>query len=367
MRSILYNRSCMILLSIFALAIIVIILWDAFETIILPRRVNRRIRLARIFYRSLWKLWKKGIKLFKSPSYTKNFLSFFGPLSLVLLLEFWTISLIMGFALLNFGLQDFQSKQGDMNFLSYLFASGETFFPVGLVDSIPHEPLARFICIIEAGTGLALLAMVIGYFPVLYQGFSRREVNINLLDSRAGSPPNALYFLQQYSEADIIEELKPQLERWEEWCAELLETHISYPVLAYYRSQHDNQSWIAALLMILDSSAIILASKNKILHTSAKSTFAIARHAAVDLTQAFFLIPHSPSPDRLPSEDYKELRNSLKNSDISLKNETESETKLNYLRKIYEPYIYSLSNYFLMPITPFILKTEIEEAWRRTV
>lgn len=357
----------MIIFSILGILIVLTILWDAFETVILPRRVSRRIRLARMFYRTLWRLWKKGKKLFKSASSNKDYLGYFGPLSLILLLEFWTISLIIGFALINFGLQDLQSNYKENNFITYFLSSGETFFPVGLIDGIPKQPLARFLSIIEAGTGLALLALVIGYLPVLYQGFSRREVNINLLDSHAGSPPNAMYLFEQHSDGNIIDELMPQLEGWEIWCAELLETHISYPVLVYYRSQHDNQSWIATLLMILDASAVILVSKNKTLHNYARSTFAIARHAAVDLTQTFFLTPHPPAQDRLPKEDFQKLRESLKKSGLPLKEDREAEQKLNYLRKLYEPLVYSLSEYFLMPITPFIAKTEVEETWRRTI
>lgn len=350
----------MIFFSILGFFIIVIVLGDVFETIVLPRRVSRRIRLARLFYRALWKLWRRGPKLFE--------LGFFGPLSLILLLGFWTIALITGFAFFNFGLQDLQGSHGtEKNFLTYLDASGSTFFPVGIMNARPQQQLGRFVFIIEAGTGFALFALVIGYLPVIYEAFSRREVNINLLDSRAGSPPNALYLIERLSDGNIVEEIKPQLEKWEEWCAELLETHISYPVLAYYRSQHDNQSWVAALLLILDASALILASKNKVLHNYAKSTFAIARHSTIDLAQVFFLTPQSSQHDRLTKKDFKTISKSLKKFGLPLLEESEAEKKLTYLRTLYEPYIQALSSFFLMPITPFISKEEVEETWRRRV
>ncbi|HKB88623.1 MAG TPA: two pore domain potassium channel family protein, partial [Patescibacteria group bacterium] len=145
------------------------------------------------------------------------------------------------------------------------------------------------------------------------------------------------------------------------------ETHISYPVLAYYRSQHDDQSWVAALLMILDTSTLVLVSENHLLHNLAKSTFAIARHAAVDLTEVFWLTPHSPLRDRMPKQDLVNLMKLLKDSDFSLKEGVKAEEKLIYLRTLYEPYIQSLSSFFLMPITPFVSDGKVQEAWRKNI
>jgi hypothetical protein len=310
----------MFIYSIFGIVIILVILTDAFETVILPRRINRRIRLSRIFFKTFWKLCKKGRNLFQSANDTKDYLGFFGPLSLIILLSIWAIAIIVGFALINFGLQtDIRSPFGTRDFITYLYLSGATLFTMGWNDTYPLQILGRFLVVAEGGLGFAFLAVVIGYLPVIYQGFSHREVNINLLDSRAGSPPNAVYLLEQLAKGKISADIKPQLEEWEVWCAELLETHLSYPVLAFYRSQHDSQSWVAALLMILDASALVLICENKSLHANAKSTFAIGRHAAVDLTLAFHLTPQSPPLDRMTKKDLVTLRKLLKDSNFSLK------------------------------------------------
>src|SRR5258706_3566567 len=358
----------MIGFAFLGIANILVVLVDAFETVILPRRVNRRLRLARIFYRTFWRLWRKEKKLFNAISSTMDYLGFFGPLSLIILISIWALALILGFALVNFGFQtDIFSPHGARDLVTYMYLSGGTFFPVGLADTYPLQVPGKILAIMESGIGFAFLAMVIGYLPVLYQAFSRREVNINLLDSHAGSPPSAIYLLQQLSKGSGAEELKPQLVNWEKWCAELLETHISYPVLAYYRSQHDDQSWVAALLMILDTSTLVLVSENHLLHNLAKSTFAIARHAAVDLTEVFWLTPHSPLLDRMPKQDLVNLMKLLKDSDFSLKEGVKAEEKLIYLRTLYEPYIQSLSSFFLMPITPFVSDGKVQEAWRKNI
>ncbi|HSX09929.1 MAG TPA: ion channel [Candidatus Saccharimonadales bacterium] len=360
----------MFFFALFGVIIILAILVDAFEAIVLPRRVNRRIRLSRLFYKTFWKLWLKGKHFItsKNPYDIKAYLGIFGPLSLIVLITIWAIALIFGFAFINFGLQtDIESPHNARDFVTYFYLSGGTFFPVGLADTYPLQVPGKLLAIIESGIGFAFLAMVIGYLPVLYQAFSRREVNINLLDSHAGSPPSAIYLLQNISNGDTTEELKTQFENWEQWCAELLETHISYPVLAYYRSQHDNQSWVAALLMILDASSLVLASKNHALHSKAKSTFAIARHAAVDLTQAFYLEAKSTKKDRLSEKDFMNLRKLLKETDFPLRDGHVAAEKITHMRKLYEPYLQALSDFFIMSINPFITNEKVEEAWRRSI
>jgi len=358
----------MIIFALIGIIIILAIFADAFETIILPRRVNRRIRLSSLFFRTLWKIWKKGDTLFQSFFETKDYLGFYGPLSLIILFSLWAIALIVGFAFLNFGLHtDIQSPHEAHDFITYFYLSGGTFFTLGWNDTYPVQIGGRILAVIEGGIGFAFLAAVIGYLPVLYQGFSRREVNINLLDSLAGSPPNALHMLQQLSNGNITERLRPQFEKWETWCAEILETQVSYPILSYYRSQHDDQSWVAALIMILDASTLVLVSENNELHSYAKATFAIARHAAVDLTIAYYMKPIPPPTERMSKKDLVTIRKLLKETKVSLREGTKADEKLQYLRNLYEPYIQALSDFYLMPITPFLSDEKIEEAWRRKV
>ena len=114
------------------------------------------------------------------------------------------------------------------------------------------------LAVVEAGTGIGFIAIVIGYLPVLYQLFSRREAHVIQLDARAGSPPTATTMLSRHAESGGLDKLEDLLREWEIWCSDLLESHLSYPMLVYYRSQHDNQSWLAALTAVMDSCALIL-------------------------------------------------------------------------------------------------------------
>src|SRR5262249_57799774 len=119
--------------------------------------------------------------------------------------------------------------------------------------------------------------------PFIYGSFSKREVDISLLDSRAGTPPTAGELLRRHSYENGQNALHDLLKDWERWSAELMESHLSYPVLAYFRSQHDNQSWIASLTAILDACALVLVGVECACERQAELTFPIARHAVVNL------------------------------------------------------------------------------------
>jgi hypothetical protein len=86
-------------LLLIAVVLIAGVLCDTFETIILPRRVTRRFRLPRLFYRATWVPWSALARHVPAGNQRESFLSFFGPFSLLLLFEAWALSLILGFAL----------------------------------------------------------------------------------------------------------------------------------------------------------------------------------------------------------------------------------------------------------------------------
>ncbi|PYU84962.1 MAG: two pore domain potassium channel family protein, partial [Acidobacteria bacterium] len=216
-------------------AIFLIVLWDAFEAIILPRRVTRKFRLARLFYRSTWKTWRFITALIPSRKAREASLGFYGPLSLLVLVGVWAVGLVLGFGLMQYGAGSaLVMTGGQPGFLTDIYLSGTTFFTLGLGDVIPRSGLSRALVVTEAGFGFGFLAAVIGYLPFIYGSFSKREVNISLLDSRAGTPPTAGELLRRHSYLHGQEALRVLLKDWELWCAELMESHLSYPVLAYF-------------------------------------------------------------------------------------------------------------------------------------
>jgi len=352
----------LILAVIVGLLIITNVLWEAFETIILPRRVNRRWRVTVLFYRGTWLPWRTVARWFSKVRARETFLSFYGPLSILTLLVFWAASLIVGFALLLYGAGHQVATARD--FETCLYLSGTTFFTLGLGDVVPHTSAGRFLAVVESGLGFGFLALVLSYLPVIYQAFSRREVNIVLLDARAGSPPTACEMLRRHAEPEAMESLQILLHDWERAAAEVLESHVSYPGVTYFRSQHNNESWLAALTAILDTCALLIAGVENACARQARLTFAICRHTVVDLAQLFNAAPRDGSQDRLPATELLRLRANLSQAGLKLADTDAANQKLKQLRGMYEPYIEALSQYFYMQLPPWILAKEIADNWK---
>jgi hypothetical protein len=356
-----------VLAAIAGLLLILAALWDGFETIVLPRRVTRQIRLTSLFYYSTWRPWAAiGRRL--NGNRRETYLSFYGPLSLIFLLIVWISMLVLGFALLQWADGSRLHAAGaTVGFGTDIYMSATSFFTLGIGDVTPTSSLARAITAVEAGSGFGFLALVITYLPVLYGAFSAREANISLLDARAGSPPSAPGLLLRLERKERDRALPDTLQDWEQWAGRLLESHLSYPVLGFYRSQHEHQSWLAALTVILDTCSLVIsgvAVSSKHAIEQARLTFAIARHAAVDLSQVFRTDPSSGlASDRLPSEDLGRLIQILGRKEGAPGQE--EVRRLAELRIMYEPYVAALSRRLLMPL-PSWLPSEREDDWQTT-
>ena len=285
-------------------------------------------------------------------------------MSLIFLLIMWAAAMVVGFALIYYALgSPFVDSAQGAGFRSDIYVSGTTLFTLGLGDVTPHTGWVRAVIILESATGLGLLAVVMGYFPVLYAAFSRREVSISLLDARAGSPPTAAELLKRHAYDGGQAALSLLLVEWERWSAELLESHISYPVLCYFRSQHNNQSWISALTSVLDTSALLIAGVQGHEARQAQLTFAMARHALVDLSQIFSLPPVSNAADRLPPARYDQLYGLLCQSGVSVCRDGRSYERLRDMRALSEGYAEALSDYLCMPLPSWIADAPHKDNW----
>src|SRR5881275_3751814 len=349
--------------GVVGIALLAIVLWDAFETIILPRRISGRFRLAKLFYRTTWPPWRAVAPLLpRRPG--DAFLSFYGPLSLLLLLALWATGIVLAFGMLEWAAGSALSMTGaDPGFGADMYMSGTTFFTLGLGDVVPRTPIAKTLTVIEAGTGFAFLALVIGYFPVIYQAFSRREVAISLLDARAGSPPSASELLWRHRGDPGTAALTDLLRDWERWAADVLESHLSYPPLAYFRSQHYNESWLAALTTILDASAVVMIGLDGWCARQAELTFAMARHAVVDLAQVFSTPPERQG-ERLGSAQLVKLRERLARGGLALRDRPDFEQRLTELRRMYEPYVGALAHFLTVPLPPWVREVERPDNWQ---
>lgn len=354
-----------ILGTLASLVLICLVLWEGFEVMVLPRRVTRPYRFTRFFYRGSWIFWRVVARRLPAGKRRQSFLGVYGPLSLLALFSSWVTGLIIGFALLHWSLGTALSPDWAPDFINYLYLNGVTFLPLGYGDVTPADSLGRFLAVVESGIGFGFVAVIIGYLPVLYQAFSRREVTISLLDARAGSPPSAAQILVRLGQAyDAGAAADPFLAEWERWAAEVLESHLSFPVLSYYRSQHDNQSWLAALTAVLDTCALLIAGAKEVCSYQAQLTFAMARHVAVDLALVFRTPPRTPQPDRLTADQWLGLRGVLREAGVPLNEGTAAERKLAELRGMYEPFVSGLGEFFLFALPPIFPEKPAVDNWQ---
>jgi hypothetical protein len=339
--------------------IILFILVEVFEALVLPRRVMRRYRFTRLYYQSTWRVWAASSRIFSTGRSRQAFLSLFGPLSLLILFGIWAIALIIGFGFAHFGL----SSNASLSDAMYL--SGTTFTTLGYGDLTPSTQVARALSVAEAATGFGFFAVVIAYLPVLYQAFSRREAFIALFDARAGSPPAAGRMILRIPPVKENEAcMVGFLSEAERWAAELLEGHLSFPVLGQYRSQHDNQSWLAALTCTLDVAALLLTVVEGGNRIQARLTFAMARHAVVDLGLVIRKQPTATATDRLSPARLTDLITALKTAGVAIRDDDEARAKLAELRELYEPFVAGLANFYRMDVPEVWPAEERPDNWR---
>jgi hypothetical protein len=349
-----------ILAAVAGVVLILAIMLEAFESLLLPRRVTRPYRFTRLYYQAGWRVWRMGAHLFRTSRHEQTFLSFFGPLSLIVLFALWAFGLVLGFGLLHHVIAPREAGVGESVYLS-----GTTFTTLGYGDVTPATPESRVLAVAEAATGFGFFAIVIAYLPVLYQAFSRREAFIALLDARAGSPPAAgRLLLRTPPGGEGGSCLNGFLSEAERWAAELLEGHLSFPVLGFYRSQHDNQSWLAALTCILDTSALLLTVVDGADKSQARLTFAMARHTVVDLGLVLRRRPEPPAVNRLPDERLKELLAELRALGVKVRDDAAALTRLAELRGLYESFVAGLAIQFRLVVPVMWPTDEKPDNWQ---
>jgi hypothetical protein len=351
-------------------ALVALMLLEIFLAFLLPRRVKRDPRIVRSVFDYAWRPWRRLARLLPDRA-ADTMLGVFGPVGLVLNLVLWVLGMMLGYACLLWAggsrLGALPGPRGAVNFGEDLYFSAATMTTNGPAGLAAHTTFARAIQVIDAGSGLAVLAIVIGYLPALYQAFSQREATVSQLDARAGSPPSAGRLIVRSTQREGWPALNGYLREWEAWVAELMETHLSYPILAYFRSQHVNQNWLSALCTVLDACAFTIAAAPPGTVDSARFTYAIARHAVVDLGYTFHVSPLPPATDRLPAADLRELLAQLGDAGVELGAPPETiEERLARMRGFYEPYVNALAGRLELPMPQWMAPESPSDNWRTT-
>jgi len=273
--------------------LVTMVLFDVFQSILMPRRSGSILRLAPHLLVFIWPLWRWiGVRL--RPAWRReDFLGTFAPFAIVLLLVAWFATLIVGFGLMLYALQD-QFQPTIVDYETAFYVAGTSLFTIGFGDIVATAAPARTFVLLSGAAGLTIVGLVIALTFNLYGSFARREVLVLVLDSRAGVPPSGVRLLETYGRANIVDELATMFLQFELWTAEMLDSHLAYPILPYFRSSHDGQSWVSALGAVLDAATLLTtaipehaAQHNDLLRkgrAGAEMIYSIGCHAIVDLT-----------------------------------------------------------------------------------
>jgi len=271
---------------ILGIVIVGYVLNDVFQSVVVPRPTPARFRLTRWVVRPGWRAWRAIALRTPSTGERERMLGTFAPLVVVVLLILWLSILALGYGFIFFGLRG-QLHPLVNDFATAVYFAGTSVLTIGFGDFVATSGLARVLALIAGGTGLGTIALAISFLFSLYASFQRREILIVTLDARAGAPPSGVTLLETMAKLGVVDDLPRFFGDWEKWAAEVLDSHLAYPVLAYFRSSHDNESWVSALGAVLDATTLLVTTCSDGPHGPAKLMFAMGAHLVEDLSRFF--------------------------------------------------------------------------------
>jgi len=335
-------------------AIVLAILLDIFLAVVVPRRapnLGRHVRVSGMIIPSSWRVWREIGLRFGSSERREAFLGSFGSLVVVVLLIVWVAGLIVGYGLILFAFKD-QLRPEPESLGTALYFSGVSLLTLGFGDIVATAGPARLVTLIAAANGLGLFALVITLFFTLYGSFQRREVAVVVLEAGAGAPPSGVTLLETYALGGILDDLPRVFAEWQAWAAEVLDSHLAYPVLAYFRSSHDNDSWVSSLGAVMDAATLVLTTIEDGPKGWAKLSRAVGGHCLEDLVYAFRL---NAEPDvGVERAEFDEARSRLEAAGFRLRDADESWASFARLRAEYAGRVNALARYWATPPAQWI-------------
>jgi hypothetical protein len=331
--------------------LVLLVLWEIFETMIVPRTAMRAWRPTATYYRFLGHLKSGMVHRITNVGLRETLLASFGPFSLLVLVVLWSAALIIAFALVHWGIGSHLRGTKILDLDEYLYFSGTCFFTLGLGDLAPTQGAGRVLAVAEAGLGFGLLAAVIGYLPTLYQSFSDREAFVVRVQNRCGGVIDGFALVGHFLRHNDTEGLAMELRAFEEWAAEVVEATESYPMLALYRSQHSTRSWVGLLVAGMDACAALRLPAEPPwpprLLSQAEASFSMGRRA---LDTVSTTLRREPKPSDRRSPDFEKLQRCLGESGVTVEQTQENEEALWELGAQYEPQAIGLARFLALEL-----------------
>jgi hypothetical protein len=236
-------------------ALVILIVCDAVGTLVVTQGQSGAWRPTRLWYGLTWRAVRASV--IRLPRRLGDgLLNVYPAVSLLGLLVVWLSGLVVGWTLIYRALGESPDGATDWGTLFY-YAGTSLLTPA---FGTAHDTSTRLLSLVEALTGLGTIALLISYLPALYGGYSKREARLLTLDDPQGGRITPVRVIATHSGDQNLDLLYRFFEEWEMWTAEVLESHVSYPMLALFRSQHVGQSWITALGVVTDAATLACAA-----------------------------------------------------------------------------------------------------------
>jgi len=269
----------------------------------------------------------------------------------ILLLLIWISGLIIGFGLMLYAFRGSTTPPIE-NLGSAIYAAGTSLLTISFSNIVANSGGARLVSIAAGMAGLGTIALAISFLFSIYATFQRREILIVTLDARAGAPPSGVTLLATMAKLGVIDDLPRFFGDWEKWAAEVLDSHLAYPVLAYFRSSHDNESWVSALGAVLDATTLLLTTCDGGPHGPAKLMYAMGTHLVEDLGRFFNIeSDHDVGVERY---EFDQAREQLAAAGWTLRPADESWVAFSRLRIQYAVALNNMAKRWAAPPTQWI-------------
>jgi hypothetical protein len=276
------------------LIILLAVFYDLFQSVILPRPAVNKFAMARFLFRGLWASWRWVGSRTSRAARRENWLGAFAPIGVLTLFLVWGLSLVIGYGLIIDALSH-QMRPVPENFGTSLYFSATTLVPLSYGDLVPVGTAARITTVGESVTGVLLAALVITLLFTLYQSFQEREELVLTLDAMAGAPPSGVHLLETAAERGMHDQLVNTFDEWRRWAAAVLESHLAYPALLFFRSSHDNEAWLNSFGAVMDAAILVISTVEDESEGPARLMFTVGNHLVEDLAW-YFRLKSSESP-----------------------------------------------------------------------
>ncbi len=340
-------------LAVFGLGIVVVgaVLWDVFESIVVPRPTPGRYRIGRNLIRGTWRVWRAAAFRSRTPEHRERLLGTYAPIVVLLILACWVALLVLGYGLILFSVRG-QLVPSPASIAEASYVAGVSLLTIGFGDIVPTGTLARAAVLFAAASGLGVVALVITFLFSLYGAFQRREVLVVTLDARAGAPPSGVNLLETYARTEMVDELPALFADWEVWSAEVLDSHVAYPILGYFRSTHDNESWLSSLGAVMDAATLVLTTIEGLPRGRAEMLVGIGQHLVEDVANYFgFPDVHAPGVERF---EFDQARDRLAAAGYRLREAELAWSLFVELRSLYAVRLNALATYWVSPPAQWI-------------